>query len=218
MSTGILSCEALQEYVAAAQAAVGTNHPVFLLERKYHDEPADMKRHIAETIAALPPEVDTILVAMGFCGGSWDHVMFDRRIVIPRVDDCISLLLHTDDDYCPNRKEMGHLYLTDRDPGQFSPARILQSLYEKLPPGEAESQFELWFTGYSHLDIIDTGLYDCYDEEFVAEAQRQADLIHCELDFVPGGNRIIEKLLRGNWDHQFLVAEPGHCIKHGDFF
>jgi len=26
------------------------------------------------------------------------------------------------------------------------------------------------------------------------------------------------KMLQGNWDAQFLVAEPGHKIAHKDFF
>jgi len=38
------------------------------------------------------------------------------------------------------------------------------------------------------------------------------------LDYVSGSNRILEKLLTGRWDKQFLVAEPGHRIRHADFF
>ena len=52
---------------------------------------------------------------MGFCGGSWDQVTAPCRIVIPRVDDCVSLLLQRGDGYVPNLKEMGHLYLYEKD-------------------------------------------------------------------------------------------------------
>ena len=45
-----------------------------------------------------------------------------------------------------------------------------------------------------------------------------ADMIHAALDYVQGSNRILEKLVSGEWDEQFLVAEPGHLIRHGDFF
>lgn len=219
MQIGILACEALEPYVSAAQETMGTAYPVFFLDRRLHDNPDDMKRHIQAAIAALPPALDTILIAMGFCGGSWDHVMAERRIVIPRVDDCVSLLLQLDDAmYQPNTKELGHLYLTGANSAQLSPTRILQTLRENTSPQEAEATFQMWFSGYSHLDIIDTGHYDCYAEDFVANAQMEADLIGCTLDFVPGSNRMLEKLVSGNWDMQFLVAEPGHCIRHGDFF
>ncbi len=218
MSTIILSCESLQVYIDAAQHASGTNYPVYWLQRKYHDDPAMMRRHILETLSSLPREADTVLVAMGFCGGSWDQVVADRRIVLPRVDDCITLLLHRNDEYQPNLKQMGHMYMLDGDPEKFSPERMFESLSEKYEQWKAEALFDMWFENYRFLDVIDTGLFDCYSESFAAQAQRSADLIHCALDYVPGSNRLLEKLLRGQWDEQFLVAEPGHKIVHKDFF
>lgn len=218
MGTVILSCESLEKYVAAAQAAVETEYPVYFLAQKYHEDPADMRRHILQTLAALPEEADTVLVAMGFCGGSWDNITADRRIVLPRVDDCISLLLHTDDAYHPNLKQMGHMYMIDSDPDKFSPALMFGGLQEKFGPEEARSIFEMWFANYRYLDIIDTGMGDCYSEEFVLKAQESADLIGCDLDYTVGSNRLLEKLLRGQWDEQFLVAQPGHRIAHKDYF
>lgn len=218
MSTIILSCESLQVYIDAAQQAAGTNYPVYWLQRKYHDNPAMMRQHILETLSSLPREADTVLVAMGFCGGSWDQVIADRRIVLPRVDDCITLLLHQNDEYQPNLKQMGHMYMLDGDPEKFSPETMFENLSEKYEQWKAEALFDMWFENYHFLDVIDTGLFDCYSESFAAQAQRSADLIHCALDYVPGSNRLLEKLLRGQWDEQFLVAEPGHKIVHKDFF
>ena len=218
MHTVILSCQSLEVYVSAAQKAANTNYPVIWLNRSYHDDPAVMRSHIIDTLAALPEEVDTVLVAMGFCGGSWNDSTATRRIIVPRVDDCISLLLHTDDRYQPNLKEMGHMYMLDGDPDKFSPERMYQSLCEKRGNDQAASLFDMWFSNYSHLDIIDTGMADCYSEAFVEMAQRSADLIHCALDYTMGSNRLLEKLLRGQWDQQFLIAEPGHTIAHRDFF
>ena len=218
MSTVILSCQSLEVYVAAAQNAAGTNYPVVWLDRKYHDDPSVMRTHILETIAELPTHVDTVLVAMGFCGGSWSQVTTDRRIVLPRVDDCITLLLHTGDTYQPNLKEMGHMYLLDGDPDKFSPERMFHGLCEKYGKDTAESLFETWFANYGYLDIIDTGIGDCYSEAFVEMAQRSADLIGCALDYTAGSNRLLEKLMRGQWDEQFLIAEPGHTIAHRDYF
>ena len=218
MGVVILSCESLEKYVAAAQTTVGTDYPVVWMKQKYHDDPAVMRAHLIETVSALPEDVDTVLVAMGFCGGSWDSVVADRRIVLPRVDDCISLLLHRDDAYHPNLKQMGHLYLLDADPDKFSPARMFENLCEKYGAEEAELFFDMWFANYSYLDIIDTGMADCYSEEFVEKAQESADLIGCDLDYTVGSNRLLEKLLRGQWDEQFLVAEAGHEIAHKDFF
>lgn len=218
MKIAVLSCGSLTDYVAAAQREAETHYPVFQLDRRFHVEPEQMKAHILQTVAQIPEEYDTILVAMGFCGGSWDGLMFDRTIVIPRVDDCISLLLHTDDEYHPNLKQMGHMYMTDKDPNEFSPQRLLDKLAETRSKEEANAIFHAWFDSYSHLDIVDTGMFDCYEESYVEAAQHHADMIGCELDFVPGSNRLLEKLLKGIWDEQFLVAKQGHRIAHKDFF
>ena len=42
--------------------------------------------------------------------------------------------------------------------------------------------------------------------------QENADLIRCILDYVPGSNRILEKLVSGKWDEQFVVFEKGETI------
>ena len=147
MSTIVLACSSLKEYIKTAMETQNVNYDIILIDRSFHIEPAKMKREIQNTLSQLPTNIDTVLVAMGFCGGTWDNVTFPFRIVIPRVDDCISMLLQTDDQYISNRKETG-----------------------------------------------------------------------TSLDYVSGSNRILEKLLTGRWDKQFLVAEPGHRIRHADFF
>lgn len=50
------------------------------------------------------------------------------------------------------------------------------------------------------------------------KAQKNADVMNVALDYVEGSNLLLEKLVSGRWDEQFLVAEPGHLIRHGDFF
>ena len=81
-----------------------------------------------------------------------------------------------------------------------------------------EFLFEMWFHNYRNMDIIDTGLNDCYSESYAQAAQDEADKVDAALDYVPGSIRMLEKLVSGRWDSQFLVAEPGQLIKHGDFF
>ena len=72
--------------------------------------------------------------------------------------------------------------------------------------------------GYSHADMIDTGAYDCYAEDFVAEMQQCADLIRCDLDYVTGSNRVLENLVSGRWQEQFTVLEAGHTLTEQALF
>lgn len=221
MNACILSCTSLKDFVAAAQARLGTDYPVFYVERNLHAEPEQMKAAVGALMESLPPEYDTVLVAMGFCGGVWHDVSFDRRVVIPRVDDCVSLLLHTDDEFHPNLKEMGHLYLYETDPADFSALTLMHdtnSLGEDLKNISREYLYDMWFYNYRHMDVIDSGVNDCYTEEYAAAAQAQADQIKADLDYVPGSIRLLEKLLSGKWDRQFIVAAPGEKLYHGKFF
>ncbi len=216
--TVIFACSSLKEYIAAAQQKAGTSYPVVFLDKENHMEPQNMKDCIIAAEKALPDTVKTVLVAMGFCGGALDHVTFSRRFIIPRVDDCVSLMLQKDGVYDPNPKQTGHLYMMERDPADFSFEKLLedsQTTYEGL---SAEDLFHMYFDSYTHLDIVDTGLTDCYSEDYATKAQENADLIHAALDYVEGSNLLLEKLAMGRWDVQFLVAEPGHVIRHADFF
>ncbi len=214
----VLSCSSLKDYIEAAQKACGTEIPVVYLDKKYHAEPADMKQCILKEERKLPAEVDTVLVAMGFCGGAWDHVTCSRRVVIPRVDDCVSLLLQKTDEYNPNLKKTGHLYMVEKDPEDFSFEKMFADQTD-IPDGMSrEMLFHMYFDSYKWLDIVDTGLTDCYSETYVMKAQEIADSVDASLDYVEGGNYLLEKLVSGKWDEQFLVAEPGHLIRHSDFF
>ena len=219
--TVIICCSSLEEFLDAAQKKAGTNYPVVYMDRALHAEPADMKDAVIKAINDLPEDVDTVLVAMGFCGGVWDHVSFPRRVVIPRVDDCVSMLLTCSDDYCANRKENGHLYLYESDPSKFSALTLLKdgiAADESLKGMDWATLKSFWFGNYHYMDIIDTGLNDCYSESYAQAAQDEADKVDAALDYVPGSIRMLEKLVSGRWDSQFLVAEPGQLIKHGDFF
>ena len=220
MSTVIIACSSLEEYLKIAQENEGTNYPVVLIDRSHHVEPKRMKQIIAEEEKKLPADVDTILVAMGFCGGVWDQVKTTRRVVIPRVDDCVTLILQKGDEYSANLKEMGHMYMMEIDPDDFDMKKIMPNLEEEFKEIDIEPEelYRMFFGNYTHLDIVDTGLNDCYSEEYVMKAQENADIMEVALDYTEGSIHLLEKLVGGRWDEQFLIAEPGHLMRHGDFF
>lgn len=212
MSTMILACSSLQDYINAAQEKLGTDYRVVYMDKKYHAEPKAMHGHIVSYLSAVPQGIDTILVFMGYCGGSWEGVTVPCRIVLPRLDDCVSLLLQTDDSYCPDRKQMGHLYMKDKDPKNFSLLQAFEGWTANMTPEEKEKTRQLWTSAYSSIDIVDTGMYDCHSEAYIAEAKKNAEWIGGTVQYVDGSSRIIEKSLSGNWDEQFFVAEKGYTI------
>ena len=219
MSTVILACGSLRRYVEAAQSKMGTDFSVVYADNSLHSEPEKMNARLKELLRELPEDVDTVLVAMGYCGGSWDKVPHRQKLVVPCVDDCVTLLLHTGDERCPNKKEAGHMYICDKtsDDDNFSIPAIRRKVFAEHGEYNGDMIFKSWFGMYHDLDIIDTGMYDCYDEEFVTYAQESADLIFADLNFVEGSNYLLEKLVAGVWDEQFVVKAPEETMDLFDF-
>ena len=77
--TVILTCSSLERYVKRAQEKMHTNYPIIVIDRIYHVEPATMKTVIWQELEKRKRKPDTILAAMGFCGGVCDQVRAQVR-------------------------------------------------------------------------------------------------------------------------------------------
>lgn len=209
MSTIILGCSSLKDFIDHAQKKAGTEYPVKYLNRLYHRDPAEMREHVIEALNELDPDVDTVLVSMGFCGGSWDKVKVPVRVVIPRVDDCVSLLLQTTDEPVSDLKKPDHLYIKDKDPKNMSFKGIFEHMTKDIDEETKKRYHEDWKRYYNEIDIIETEVYDSRKPEYAETVKIDADWLEAEMKYVPGGTYLLEKLFTGRWDEQFKVMEPG---------
>lgn len=213
--TVILACSSLTEYVEAAQKKTGTAMPVIYLNRIYHRNPAEMQEHIKLELDRMPAGIDTVLVCMGFCGGSWDAVRSRYRLVLPRVDDCVSLLLQMGDSPVSNLKAPGHLYVRAKDPSTESFKAIFERLVKayNVDDETAEKRHKEWMDLYNTISIMDTGINNSRRPEYEATVQKDAEWLGAKLEYVEGGIHLLEKLFTGKWDEQFLVLEPGCAVE-----
>lgn len=216
-STCIVCCDSLLSHLEAAQVKMGTNHPVYLLDRALHSQPKNMRQRLMDVLNALPESITTVLIAMGYCGGSLASICARRQLVIPNLDDCITMLLTKTDAQEGNLKQRGHMYFRDSECGGVNVQRMLDNLRQEYGMERGTGIFGMWFADYTHADIIDTGVFDCYEESYVESIQKQADLIRCELGYVEGSNRILEKLVSGQWDEQFLIVPSGAVLTKSVF-
>ncbi len=212
----VICCGNLRAYVDAAQVCARTAYPVVELDRALHSEPPKMRDRLCEALAELPAG-STALIAMGFCGGSWEGIACPCRVVIPHVDDCITLVMHTEDRHGANLKEPGHFYLANDTQRELSPEVIRENLCREHGESAADIIMEEWFRNYVSLDVVDTGLNRCHTPEYVAMAERNAALIGTPWQYVPGSNLVLEKLLKGDWDGDFRVYEPGETVTGENF-
>lgn len=208
MNAVIFSCSSLAVHVKAAQEKCKTAFPVVWLDRKLHAEPLKMRESIKEKLKDITESTDTVLVAMGLCGGSLSDIVFPVRTVIPNVDDCITLLLHKDNNPAFNLKTPMHFYM--RDTMRIKP--LLTDLIKKYGKEEGENIFQRWFKNVNDIDIVDTGVYDCHCKAFSDKAKEDAQMIGAQLHYVQGSNLLLEKLFSGRWDDQFIIAEKNSTI------
>ena len=216
--TVILGCTSLKEYVDETQRKLGTSIPAKYVSRLYHRDPQEMKEHLLEALKDLPEGTDTVLVSMGFCGGSWEDVRAPYRLVIPRVDDCVSLLLQLGDEVRSNLKEDGHLYVRHKDPSKESFKAIFDHMADSqdLDQETRDKYHKVWQSYYSEIDIMDTGINGSTMPDYEETVRRDAEWLGAALAHVPAGTHLLEKLIKGEWDEQFLVLEPGEPVKKED--
>lgn len=217
MSTAILTCSALEDYVNAAQKTMKTDYPVIKVDRNYHDRPKILRSMIEEALGKVPEEADTLLIAMGACGNCWEGLSWKGTMVIPRMDDCVTILLHENDKWHPNLKKPGHFYQFDRDDDHFLPTTMYKRTEEKYGEKRAKRICNMMFESYTHVDVVDTDVFDCHEEKYVARMQKEADFVGVPLGFVKGSNLVIEKLVSGKWDDQFIIVKPKTPIEGRQF-
>ena len=216
MNCCILSCTSLLDFVKAAQASQGTDYPVFTLDRALHNEPSEMKKAACDTIASLPREYDTVLVSMGFCGGVWHETRFDRTLVIPRVDDCISLLLGSVQRRLAVSREHAAYFFTE---GWLRGERnIWVEHLHMLELYGAELTEELekdMFGHYKTLGLLDCGIKPV--QPLVEGTKMIADGLHLTQQVIPASTQYLCDLLTGPWPpERFLTLRAGQTIGEED--
>ncbi len=183
-----------------------------------HLQPQNLKRSLQEAIDAAGPEIDTILLGYGLCSMAVVGLKANHcTLVVPKVDDCIALFLGSRNAYTEQvKKEPGTYYLTK---GWIEVSDTLLDEYERivkrLGTARADRVMELMLANYTRLVYIDTGQQD--QKGYREYARTVADKFHLRFEEIEGSNTLINKLLQGPWDHDFVIAEPGQIISYTDF-
>jgi hypothetical protein len=188
------------------------------LEFGLHNDPEKLKKALQEAIDTTEPEIDTILLGYGLCSRGTTGIKSDRcNLVIPKIDDCIGIFLGSLEAYNQqHKKEPGTLYYTK---GWIEANELHHDQFEDLTKkyGEARARlyFKLLLKNYTRIVFINTGNYEI--EKYRQRTQTNAKELNLRYEEITGSNRMIEKLLSGPWDDEFVVVPPGRAITYADF-
>jgi hypothetical protein len=193
----------------------GMEHRV--LEFGLHAYPAQLREtvqaNVDEVVAAHPGEAVTILLGYGLC--SQALVGVEARgctLVLPRVDDCISIFLGSKSAYTQQAgAEPGTYYLTKGwvEVGE-TPFSEYERTVQRFGAARAERVYKIMMANYKRLALINTGNYDI--ERYREYARRTAERFNLRYEEIAGSDAMVRKLLFGPWNDEFVVVPPGGKI------
>lgn len=189
-----------------------------VLDFGLHLNPGNLKARLQEAIDASCSSFETVILGYGLCSMAVIGLKSNRcRLVVPRVDDCISIFLGSSQAYLEQAsKAPGTYYLTK---GWIevadSPFDEYDRLVEQYGKERADWIMNTMLKNYTRLVYIDTGRGD--NRPYQDYARRMAERFHLTYEEIKGTNELVLKMLHGPWDDDFLVVEPGREISYLDF-
>jgi len=187
------------------------------IEFGLHLDPKKLNRILQEEIHKSIG-FDVILLGYGLCGGGIVGLYSPHsKIVVPRVHDCIAIFLGSHEEYKEQFfKEPGTFYLTK---GWIKcgddPLSYYLRLKERLGEEKAFSIAKKFIKNYARLVLIKS---DDDFHEYEGYAKKVAEIFNLRFEQLKGSNRVMEKLMNGPWDEDFIVVQPNERIKYEVFF
>jgi hypothetical protein len=184
-----------------------------VLDFGLHTDPARLRWALQQVIDEVDPAVDTIILGYGLCSqGVIGLKAAHSRLVVPRVDDCIAIFLGSGSAYREQtRSEPGTYYLTKGwiEVGE-SPFSEHEKTVQRYGPEKAERIYRIMLNNYTRLALINTGHYDL--ERYRDYARRTAAQFSLRYEEIQGSTDLVNKMINGPWDEEFIVVQPGEAI------
>jgi hypothetical protein len=189
------------------------------LDLGLHINPDELRKTIQAKIDASNNGKGAILLGYGLCSRAVVGLQSENcALVVPRVDDCISIFLGSREAYLKQmRTEPGTYYLTKGwiEAGD-NPFGLYDQTVERYGLGKAEWLIKRMLKNYTRLVFINTGQYEVdYYREY---SKRMASRYDLRYEEISGSPTLVDKMVNGPWDKDLVVVPPGQTISYEDFY
>ena len=212
MPTVALACETISDEIKLSAEKVGSRIPIRWIESGLHNSPEKLRRYLQEEINAAESLAPAhILLLFGYCGNALLGLSSRCPLVIPRVDDCISLLLggnrrrhELDQQAMPYYLTRGWLH---HDNNLWHEYHFCLKKYGRERTREI---YRLMLKGYKNLYVIRTDAYD--PAEILPQTRDLAAALYLQHRVIDGSLTMIRKALLKEWDDDFTIIEAGTTV------
>ena len=232
MRLKMLSCDALAREVYLCAATSPHVVDIQFLKRGLHDTPDVLRAELQKLINEVGGDTyDAVCLGYALCGNSLLGLR-GRHIplVVPRGHDCITLYLGSrglyQDEFTTHPGTYYYTldFLERRDTntnsvvplGTTSDARrkeVYDEYVEKYGKDNADYLLEVmggWMAHYNRAAFIDMGIADSAGAE--EQVRQEAQTKGWTFEKLAGKLILLRKLIRGDWDADFLVVPPNNQI------
>ncbi len=205
----VLACKTVEEEIRRILPA---DVELRGLEQGLHRTPEKLREALQLEIDSI--DADEILLGYGLCGnGVAGLKSATARIVVPRVDDCIAILLGSYERY---KQEF------DGEPGTYwlshgwiehaqDPYKEYERVREKYDEETAVWVAHETMKGYHRVALIDTWARPL--SELRGYAQKFADFFKLDYQEMEGSGELVRALVAGTYpEDDFVVVQPGQEI------
>ena len=216
MAAVLLACQMLEDEIQRAVQRTGAQMPIVWVDAGLHEYPDRLRQELQRQIALLEQDYDTILLGFCLCGNAMDGVGASRaRLIVPRFDDCIRMLMSRTQGQLPD-VDCHCLYFTHSwtTHGKFLTTQYDETI-AKYGEKKGKRVYEMMLKNYEGIRLVDTQAFDLPPcRAYIQQTAEKLNLCYGE---TTGSIRILEKLLRHEWDEEFYILAPGDRFQQMEF-
>lgn len=210
----IVCCKALEKELMSSMESCHCTYPIIWTNPELHNTKTQYRQNLQNILNDLPTQYQTVLLINGFCGNAVQGIINTHAyLIIPRVDDCISLLFGG---YQKKKPYLNSYFLTESwINGKQTIFHEYHWAVQKYGEKRADKIFSAMLCHYQQFAILDTGCYNT--DNIIIRSRNFAQKFSLKQKIVPAGTQYLKDILTHPWDDsKFLIISPHQIIKNTD--
>ena len=211
----VISCHMIENELLSLMEKHHVSWPVYFIPPDLHGDMDKLRDYLQNIIDSIK-NVDGIVLTISRCGNATVGLKASSApLSLPRCADCVDLML-SEKRLEDRKRPVGAIFATESwvvntESTDFS----FPKLCEKYGEETAETIMKSMYENYKYYYILDTGTFDT---ELLAEyIAPQAEMLEMEIKTTACRCGALEKLVKGEFDDDFLIVPRGETIRETDF-